>query len=146
MDAMTATLSRSLSRSMHQRSVAVIVLCVVEAGLMVTSGFIHLHLQQTAYQHVKTIGPLFIVQFVACLVVAAALLITRHILVAAAAVALMAGTIVGFVLARTVGIFDFKLPYSTTLANQVLVVEVCAVVVGLLTVAVMWRQRPRSGG
>lgn len=33
------------------------------------------------------------------------LLITRHLLVVLGAAALMAGTIVGFVLARTVGIF-----------------------------------------
>jgi hypothetical protein len=129
---------------MHQRSRAVIVLCLLDAALLVTSGVIHLHLQQTAYQNVKTIGPLFIVQFVSCLVVAAALLVTRHVLVALAGVLLMAGTIVGFVLARTVGIFNFTLPYSTTLANQVLVVEIAAVVVGLLTVWVMWRQQRGS--
>jgi hypothetical protein len=134
---MTATLSKST----HQRSLAVIGVCVVEAALLVTSGFIHLHLQQTAYQHVKTIGPLFIVQFISCLVVAAALLVTRHVLVALAATALMAGTIVGFVLARTVGIFNFKLPYSTTLANQVLAVEIAAVVVGLFSTWVIWRHR-----
>jgi hypothetical protein len=138
---MTATLSRSLARSMRQRSPAVVVLCLLDAGLMVASGFIHLHLQQTAYQHVKTIGPLFIVQFVSCLVIAAALLVTRHVLVALAGVALMAGTIIGFVLVRTVGLFNFKLPYSTTLANQVLVIEICAVVLGLLTAWVMWRHR-----
>jgi hypothetical protein len=134
---MTAT----LSKSMHQRSLAVVGLCVLDAALMVTSGAIHLHLQQTAYQHVKTIGPLFVVQFISCLVVAVALLITRHVLVALAGVALMVGTIIGFILARTVGIFNFKLPYSTTLANQVLVVEIAAVVVGLLTAWVIWRQR-----
>jgi len=138
---MTTTLSKSLATSMRQRSPAVVVLCLLDAGLMITSGLIHLHLQQTAYQHVKTIGPLFIVQFVSCLVIAAALLVTRHVLVALAGVALMAGTIIGFVLVRTVGLFNFKLPYSTTLANQVLVIEVCAVALGLLTAWVMWRHR-----
>jgi hypothetical protein len=137
MGAMTAT----LSRSMRQRSTAVIGLCLIDAALLVTSGCIHLHLQQTAYRHVTTIGPLFIVQFASCLVIAAALLVTRHILVAFAGVALMAGTIVGFVLARTVGIFDFRLRFSTTLANQVLVVEISAVAVGLVTAWVMWRHR-----
>jgi hypothetical protein len=115
-------------------------LCIVEAGLMVTSGVIHLHLQQTAYQHVKTIGPLFIVQFISCLVLAVALLVTRHAVVAAAGVALMAGTIVGFILVRTVGLFGFKLPYSTTLANQVLIVEAVGVVVGAITAGLLWLQ------
>jgi hypothetical protein len=120
------------------RKVAILALCVVEAALIVISGSIHLHLGETAYQHVKTLGPLFIVQFGASILVALALLVTRHVLVAAAGVALMAGTIVGFILARTVGIFDFKLPYSTTLANQVLVVEIVAVVIGTITTWLLW--------
>jgi len=129
----------TLSTSMRQHSAAVIGLCVIQAGLLVTSGLIHLHLEQTAYRHVKTIGPLFIVQFVSCLVLAAAVLVTRHTLALVASVLLAAGTIVGFVLARTVGIFNFKLPYSTTLANQVLVVEIAAIVVGVMAAWVTWR-------
>jgi hypothetical protein len=128
------------TRPTAKAKVGVFVLCLIEAALIVTSGVIHLHLQQTAYQHVKTIGPLFIVQFIASLVVALALLVTRHVLAAAAGVALMAGTIIGFILARTVGIFGFNLPYSTTLANQVLVVEVVAVVVGTVTTGLLWLQ------
>jgi hypothetical protein len=127
----------------RRSSVAILVLCVVQAALLVTSGAIHLHLAETAYKHVKTLGPLFIVQFVSCLVVALALLVTRHILVAVASVLLPAGTIVGFILARTVGIFNFKLPYSTTLANQVLFVEIAAVVLGLVISGLMWQRRSR---
>jgi len=129
----------TLSTSMRQHSAAVIGLCVIQAGLLVTSGFIHLHLEQTAYRHVKTIGPLFLVQFVSCLVLALAVLVTRHVLALVASVLLAAGTIVGFVLARTVGIFNFKLPYSTTLANQVLGVEIAAIVIGSLASWVTWR-------
>lgn len=136
---MLASIPQSMRR---QRSAAVIVLVLVQAGLLITSGFIHLHLEQTAYRHVKTIGPLFIVQFITCLTVAAALLITRHILVALASAVLLAGTIIGFILVRTVGLFGFKLPYSTTLANQVLAVEIAGVVVGLLAAWAMWRHRP----
>ena len=57
----------------------------------------------------KTLDLLFLVQVAACLVLAIALLATRHVLVVAAAWLLMAGTIVGFILARSVGIFGFKL-------------------------------------
>lgn len=115
--------------------------CLVEAALLVTSGFIHLHLQRTAYQHVKTIGPLFIVQFIACLVIAGAVLVTRHLLAVVAGVLLLTGTVVGFVVVRTVGLFGFTLPYSTTLANQVLVVEIAGMVVGSATAWVMARRR-----
>ena len=50
-----------------------------------------------------------------------------------AAAALMAGTIVGFVLARTVGIFGFKLAFSSGLADTVLAVEAAGVIMLALT-------------
>ena len=107
-------------------------LYLADAGLLVASGLIHLHLWDIAYRHVKTLDVLFLVQVAACLLAALVLLVTRHLLVVLGALALMAGTIVGFILARTVGIFGFRLTFSTGLANTVLVVEAAAIV--LLTV------------
>jgi hypothetical protein len=113
---------------------------VADAGLLVTSGLIHLHLWDIAYRHVKTLDVLFLVQVILCLLAAVALLVTRHLLVVLGAAALMAGTIVGFVLARTVGIFGFHLTFSSGLADTVLVVEAAAVV---LLAATVWLQRRR---
>jgi hypothetical protein len=45
----------------------------------------------------------------------------------------MAGTIVGFILARSVGLFGFKLGFSSGLANTVLVIEIVAVVMLAVT-------------
>jgi hypothetical protein len=73
--------------------------------------------------------------------VALALLTTRHLLVVLGAAAPMAGTIVGFVLARTVGIFGFHLTFSSGLAWAVLVVEGAGVVMLLLTAALLWQRR-----
>ena len=70
-------------------------------------------------------------------------LITRHLLVVLGAAALMAGTIVGFVLARTVGIFGFHLTFSSTEAWTVLIVESAGVVMLLLTAALLWPGRQR---
>src|SRR5690349_21677979 len=70
-----------------------------------------------------------------------ALLITRQLLVVLGAAALMAGTILGFVLARTVGIFGFHLTFSSGLAWTVLIVEGAGVVMLLLTAALLWRGR-----
>ena len=98
-------------------------LYLVDAGLLVTSGLIHLHLWDIAYRNVGTLDVLFLVQTALCILVALALLITRHLLVVLGAAALMAGTIVGFVLARTVGIFGFHLTFSSGLAWTVLIVE-----------------------
>ena len=119
------------SRSSRNGLMWLLYLC--DAGLLITSGLIHLHLWDVAYRHVKTLDVLFLVQVVLCLLAALAVLITRHLLVVLAAAALMAGTMVGFILARTVGIFGFHLTFSSGLAYTVLVVEAAGVVLLSLT-------------
>jgi hypothetical protein len=121
------------------RGIAVWVLCLCDAGLLVASGLIHLHLWDIAYRHVKTLDVLFLVQVVACLALALTVLITRHLLAVAASWLLMAGTIVGFILARTVGIFGFKLTFSSGLANTVLIVEAAALIMLAVTGMVLRR-------
>jgi hypothetical protein len=116
-------------------------LYLADAGLLVTSGLIHLHLWDIAYQHVKTLDVLFLLQTALCLLTALALLITRHLLVVLAAAALMAGTMAGFILARSVGIFGFHLTFSSGLAWTVLIVEGAGVILLLLTASLLRRQR-----
>jgi hypothetical protein len=58
-----------------------------------------------------------------------------------AAAVLMVGTMVGFILARSVGIFGFHLTFSSGLAWTVLIVEAAGVILLLLTVALLHRQR-----
>ena len=116
-------------------------LYLCDAALLITSGLIHLHLWDIAYRHVATLDVLFLVQVVLCLATAAALLVTRHLLVVLGAMALMAGTLVGFLLARTVGIFGFKLTFSSAEAYTVLVVEVAGIVLLGLTAWLMTRRR-----
>ena len=116
-------------------------LAVVDAGLLIASGAIHLHLWDIAYRHVATLGPLFLVQACSALVIGLAVLLTRHILAVAAGLALCAGTILGFILARTVGIFGFKLTFSSGLANLVLVIEIVAIIALAITGALLLRRR-----
>ncbi len=116
---------------------------LADAGLLVASGLIHLHLWDIAYRHVQTLNVLFLVQVVACLLAAVALLATRHVLVVLAAAALMAGTMAGFLLARTVGIFGFHLTFSSGLAYTVLVVEAAGLVMLALTGGLQLRRRHR---
>jgi hypothetical protein len=116
---------------------------LADAGLLVASGLIHLHLWDIAYRHVQTLDVLFLVQVVACLLAAVALLVTRHLLVVLGAAALMAGTMAGFLLARSVGIFGFHLTFSSGLAYTVLVVEAAALVMLGLTAALQLRRRHR---
>jgi hypothetical protein len=111
---------------------------VAAAILMVCSGAIHIQLWDIAYRHVATLGPLFLVQAVAALVLAVVLVVTRVVAAALACILLMLGTVVGFVLAASVGIFGFTLPVITAWAYEALAAElVSAVVLGVL-VARSW--------
>ena len=117
-------------------------LYLADAGLLAVSGAIHLHLWFIAYRSVKTLDVLFLVQVVLCLLAALTLLLTRNVLVVLGAALLMAGTMVGFVLARTVGIFGFQLTFSSREAIVVLVVEALGVV--LLGVTAWLQLKPRN--
>jgi len=114
---------------------------LVSAVLMVVSALVHLHLWDIAYRHVATLGPLFLVQAVAALVGAVALAATRWTAAAAASALLMAGTVVGFVIAATVGLFGFKLPSVTGWADLALATEVVSAIV--LSTVVVRARRPK---
>ena len=87
----------------------------------------------------KTLDVLFLVQVTVAVLLALALLVTRRLIVVLAALLLMAGTIVGFLLARSVGIFGFKLTFSSGLANTVLIIEIAGVVLLAVTAFAMRR-------
>ena len=135
------TIQSTRQPSQASRNGLMWLLYLCDAGLLVTSGLIHLHLWDIAYRHVKTLDVLFLVQVALCLLAALALLVTRHLLVVLGAMVLMAGTIVGFLLARTVGIFGFHLTFSSGLAYTVLAVEAAGVVTLAVTGWLLWPQR-----
>ncbi len=135
---MTAT---DMRRTGISRSAALWALLVVDAGLLVTSGAIHLDLWNIAYRHVSVLGPLFLLQVISAFVLAAGLLVTRHILAVAAALGLVIGTIIGFILVVTVGLFNFKLPFISGEAWTVLVVEAVAIVTLTGTGLLLLRRR-----
>ncbi len=90
---------------------------------MVGSGLIHLYLWHLAYRHVATLGPLFLVQAIAGLVLAVALASARRGFLMVAGLGLMVGTIVGFILVTTVGLFGFTLTTITGWAVGALLTE-----------------------
>jgi hypothetical protein len=137
----TATSSRQTLQPGGRRAGTFLwLICIVDAGLLVASGLIHLHLWDIAYRHVKVLDVLFLVQVGAALVAAVMLLATRNLLVVLGSALLMIGTIVGFILVRTVGLFGFRLAFSSGLANAVLVVEAAAILTLLVTAAVLVRR------
>ena len=138
------TIQGTRKPSQGSRGALMWLLYLCDAALLVTSGLIHLHLWDIAYRHVKTLDVLFLVQVALCLLAALILLVTRHLLVVLGAAVLMAGTIVGFLLARSVGIFGFRLTFSSGLAYTVLVVEAAGVVMLALTGWLQWQRRGGS--
>jgi hypothetical protein len=125
------------------RSPLVIALCVVDAALILVSGWIHFHLWRGPYRHLTVghINDLFLLQVIGCLVLAIALLVSRHVLAALAGAALLAGTFVGFLISRyrTAGLFGWHDPYNTNYSKWALIVEIVGTVLLLLTAAVMRR-------
>jgi hypothetical protein len=114
-------------------------LCTADAALLAAAGLIHLNLWDTAYRHVKTLGPLFLVQVIAAFVIAVAVLATRQVLAVAAAGLLMAGTIVGFIVVRTHGLFGFRLGFTSGEAWAVLFTEIAGVLLSAFTCWLMTR-------
>lgn len=137
---MTASRIGRGSRPAARGGVLLGLLIVCDAGLLVASGLIHLHLWDITYRHVKVLHVLFLVQTGAALVAAVLLLSTRSLLIALSSAVLMAGTIVGFVLARTVGIFGFHLTSSSGVASAALIIEAIAVVLLTATAGVIGRR------
>jgi hypothetical protein len=123
----------------RRNDVVALVAVAAAAVLMICSGLIHIHLWDIAYRHVATLGPLFLVQAVAALVLAVVLVVTRVVVVALGCILLMLGTVVGFILADTVGIFGFTLPAVTGWADEALISELLSAVVLAVLVARSWR-------
>jgi hypothetical protein len=123
-----------------RRNDVVALLAVAAAAvLMICSALIHIHLWDIAYRHVATLGPLFLVQAIAALVLAVVLVMARVVVVALGCMVLMLGTVVGFILADTVGIFGFKLPAVTGWAYESLIAELLSAVVLAVLVVRSWR-------
>ncbi len=117
------------------------------AVLVLVSGIEHLHLWDIAYRHVATLGPLFIVQGVVAIVLAVLLAVGRRFFLVLSGLALMAGTIVGFVLVLTTGLFGFKLGSISGVAYDTLAAEIAAIVVLAGAGWLMWLEhRPSPGG
>lgn len=119
---------------------------VVSAALVATSGGIHLYLWNLAYQNVATIGPLFLVQVSVAVITALALVLWRKGVMLLIGIGLMLGTVVGFCLALTTGLFGFNLTFWTGWAYFAIVDELVAALVLTATGALLWRDHRAAAG
>jgi len=104
-------------------------LCWAGSALLIISAAIHLHLWSNGYDHIATIGPLFLLQGIAGIVMALLVAISRHFLVSLAGALFAAATIGGLLVSVEIGLFGFQDSLSAPYATMSLVVEAAAVVV-----------------
>jgi hypothetical protein len=113
------------------RSAATAIL-VPAAALLMVSGALHLDLWSSGYRGIPTIGPLFLAQGIATFVIAAVLLMTRWLAAVVVALGVMVGTVGGFILAGTVGLFGFYDGFAAPHASVSFAAEVTAIVLLLI--------------
>jgi len=118
------------------------------AAALAASAAIHVHLWDTGYRHILTIGPLFLLQAITGAVLAVAVLAAPRPWSGRAGLAgagFLASTAAGMVLSAEVGLFGFKDSYSAPWAKAALGVEVIGAVLGLALAGWTLRAHPRHG-
>ena len=113
---------------MSRRAVTVLGV-IAGAALVAGSGAIHLHLWATGYRSIPTIGPLFLFQGVAAIVIAVALLAWPRLVVVAAAAGFMLATVGGLLISVNAGLFGLRETLASPFAGLSLAVDVSGTVV-----------------
>jgi len=108
---------------------------VLGGGLLVWSAAIHYHLwsEPDGYRSIATIGPLFLLQSIAGLVIGVGVVVVRRLWAALVGIGFAAATVAGFLASVTHGLFGFKDSWLAPFATQAFAVEVVAA--GLLVIA-----------
>jgi hypothetical protein len=105
-------------------------------GLVIASGVIHLRLWQMAYRHISTIGPLFVVQGIAGVLIGAAIIGFRRLHKAAIGAGYMAVSLGGLLVSIKGNLFGFHESLAAPYARLSLDIEIAGLLV-LTAVAVL---------
>lgn len=103
---------------------------VIVAIAILVSGAVHLKLWSDGMKDISVIGPLFLLNAVAALVIAVGVLLWRSWLPLLAAVGFAAATLVAFVISATVGLFGVHEVWTGGYVVTAYVAELVALVVG----------------
>jgi hypothetical protein len=126
---------------------AVLALAGTGAGFLVWSGVIHLMLWSDGYKDISVIGPLFLVQGIASIVVAVAIVAFRWLALLAAGAVAGVATAVGLLLSVNVGLFGYTESLAVPYAELSLAVEFTAAFVLLVAACVLALGQPaRAAG
>ncbi len=113
--------------------------CFVAGGVLVLcSAYVHFHLwgETDGYRSIPTIGPLFLVQSIAGLVVGVGVIAVRRVWAALIGAGFGVATVAGFLISVAYGLFGFKESWLAPYAKEAFLIELVAVVV-LLTAAAL---------
>lgn len=105
---------------------------LLATAFVVASGAMHLNLWLDGYRGIPHIGPLFLVNFAASVILGGALLFRGGVRLVLLAVAFSVGSLVALVMSRTVGLFGFSETW-TPQALQTLAFESGAVLMLVLS-------------
>lgn len=130
----TGTLESRVARA------AVLALAATGGGFLVWSAVIHLILWADGYKDISVVGPLFLVQAVACSLLAVAIVAFRWLVLLAAGAVAGVATAVGLLLSVHVGLFGYTeslaVPYAVlSLAVEFTAAFVLLTATGLLALA-----------
>jgi hypothetical protein len=115
----------------------VLALTLTGGGFLVWSGVIHLELWSDGYKDISVIGPLFLVQAIACIVLAVAIVALRWLALLAAGAVAGVATAVGLLLSVNVGLFGYTESLTVPYAVLSLAVEFTAAFVLLAAACVL---------
>ena len=128
-------------RSHRPVDLAATVTFVLGGVLLIWSAYVHFHLwsETGGYRTVPTIGPLFLLQSIAGLVIGIGVMVVRRVWAAVVGLGFALSTLAGFLLSVAVGLFGFKDSWLAPFAKESFTIEILAVAVfvaaGLLCLA-----------
>ena len=127
------------------RRAAALLLRLTCAGLLAWIGYLHLHLWLEGYRQIPTDGPLFLLDAVTGLALAALLLVWATPLAGLAAAGYTAATLGALMISLTVGLFGFRESISASYVTQSLAIETITVL-ALLSWTLLVTAAPRRAG
>jgi hypothetical protein len=111
---------------------------LASAGVLL-SAVVHLDLWDQGFRDIQTIGPLFLLNVIAGLVIGVALLVWRHWVPAVAAVGFGAATVVAFWISVVHGLFGVKEVATGTPEVLAELADYAAVAFGVAAAVLLWQ-------
>jgi hypothetical protein len=137
MDKLRALVAAGPGRSRRPLDLAATVAFVVGGALLIWSAAVHFHLwsETDGYRSIPTIGPLFLLQSIAGLVIGIGVVVVRRLWAAVIGLGFALSTIAGFLLSVGVGLFGFKDSWLAPFAKEAFTIEILASVVFIAAAA-----------